>query len=117
MGRSLIGEDQVLDNEFISPEEHANPSEISHHFINSEDVPITYSGSSGKFLRIKSDESGIEFFEFSLSQYTNSYPKYYIEPDAYIVVNSYGQYLIEETGYIEIAGTLELNVGAMLIIK
>lgn len=117
MARSRISEDQVLDSEFISPAEHSDPNEIQHYFINNADVPTTYSGNSGRLLRIKSDEAGIEFFEFSLTQYTQSYPKYYIEPDVYIVVNSYGQYLIEETGYIEIAGALELDVGAMLIIK
>lgn len=117
MARSRISEDQVLDSEFISPAEHSDPNEIQHSFINNVDVPTTYSGNSGKLLRIKSDESGIEFFESILIQYSHEYPRYFIGSDVYILVNSFGQYLIEETGYIEIAGTLELGMGAMLIIK
>lgn len=117
MARSRISEDQVLDNEFISPEEHSDPDEVQHYFINNVDAPTTYSGNSGKLLRIRSDETGIEFFESSITQYSHEYPRYFIESDVYILVNTFGQYLIEELGYIEIAGTLELDTGAMLIIK
>jgi len=46
-----------------------------------------------------------------------SYPKYYIESDVNITVGSYGQYVVHETGYLEVAGSIELKEGAMIIIE
>ena len=74
MARSRISEDQVLDSEFISPGEHADPSEIQHYFINSVDVPATYSGSVGKLMVIRSDASGVDFVDYhAVSDSTDLY--------------------------------------------
>jgi hypothetical protein len=47
----------------------------------------------------------------------STYPKYYIGADVSIKVGSYGQYVIHETGYLEVAGSIELDEGAMIIIE
>lgn len=52
MGRSHLREDQVLDVDFVSEEEHT--------FISLSDV-TTYSGQGGKNLVVKYDESGIDY--------------------------------------------------------
>jgi len=59
MARSEIREDQVKDSEFLSPYEHDN--ETSHYFINNEDVPTTYSGHAGRYVRVTSSVDGLEF--------------------------------------------------------
>ena len=48
MPRSLIGEDQVRDADFVSPGEHSH--ELAHYFTSLVDVP-TYSGSGGGYFR------------------------------------------------------------------
>lgn len=57
MARSRIREEQVLDIDFLSEEEHAN---VSHKFANLDDVP-TLSGNEGKYLRVDPTASGIEY--------------------------------------------------------
>lgn len=47
----------------------------------------------------------------------SSYPVYYIEIDNNIQVQDWGQYVIHDVGYLEIAGTIELGEGGMMIIK
>jgi len=117
MARSLIRENQAEDSDFISNAEHNDPSEIAHTFLMGIDTPATYSGSRGKVLLVNDEETGIDFVDSAVVQSTHEYPRYYIEEDITINVNPFGQYLIEEIGYIEVAGTLELSNGGMLIIK
>lgn len=116
MARSVIREDQVLDSDFISHSEHLDPTEIPHTFLMGVDTPTSYSGSRNKVLVVNDDETAVIFVESS-NQSSQEYPRYFIESGLTVDVNSYGQYLIEEIGYIEIAGTLELSTGSMLIIK
>jgi hypothetical protein len=59
MARSRIREEQVLDIDFLSEEEHAN---TAHTFGALVDVP-TLSGNEGKYLRVDSTASGIEYVE------------------------------------------------------
>jgi hypothetical protein len=61
MARSLIGENQVVDKDFISDAEHADPNEIPHYFTMAVDTPNTYNGSEGKVLVVSTTVSGIEF--------------------------------------------------------
>jgi len=69
MARSKIAENQVLDIDFLSEEEALTLSGALQNQINNkpdtflelEDTQITYNGSVGKYLRVKSDESGLEF--------------------------------------------------------
>lgn len=82
-------------------------------FTNLSDTPTTYSGYARRALRVNADETGVEF----VGQTSTEYPRHYIEPDIYVGVNDFGQYVIEETVKIEVAGTLELGNGGMLIIK
>ena len=60
MARSRLHEDQVTDEDFVSEYEHA---QIGHMFVSLADVPTTYSGSSGKYLRVNTTESGIEYVD------------------------------------------------------
>lgn len=184
MARSFIFEDQVLDSDFVSEDEHTH--EVLHYFRDLADVP-TYSGTGGDLLLISSPnedgliyttasgafaasgarlidlidtptaydtgsvlistESGFEFttisgvsssasmlleLEDTPSVYEDgkalvsttsgtvwadidTYPRYYIEIDVYIIVNRFGQYNIHES-VLEVAGTLELNEGGMIIL-
>jgi len=86
---------------------------IPDTFLALFDTPTTYSGYARKALRVNADETGVEF----VGQTSTEYPRYYIEPDLYVTVNDFGQYNIEETVKIEVAGTLDLGNGSMLIIK
>jgi len=117
MARSRISEEQVIDAEFVSPEEHADPQIIPHYLTMCLDFPSTYSGTKGKLLVVGDDEVGLNFVSSIDLQTSNEYPRYYIEPNINISVNSYGQYILEEVGYIEVAGSLALNAGSMVIIK
>jgi hypothetical protein len=47
----------------------------------------------------------------------DSFPKYLIEVGVSITVGSYGQYVIHDIGYLEVAGYIELEEGAMIIIE
>lgn len=47
----------------------------------------------------------------------SGYPLYYVGLGIHIQVPNWGQYVIHETGYVEIAGTIELGEGSMLIIQ
>ena len=41
-----------------------------HPFTDLDDVPHSYTGSAGKTLFVKQDESGLEFLPFSSGSYT-----------------------------------------------
>ncbi len=71
------------------------------------DTPAAYD--DGKYLR--STAIGTEW-----ASSTAEFARYYIEPGVTVLVNDYGQYVIEH-GNFEVAGTLELGTGAMLIIN
>jgi len=114
MARSVIRSDQVLDEDFVSHGEHGNPLEVPHNFLMNIDTPTTYSGSAEKYVKVNTLENAIEFVSFTGN---STYPRYYIEDNLHINVSNYGQYVVHETGYLEVAGTLELGVGAMLIIS
>ena len=55
MARSKFGENQVKDEDFVL--------ETEHMFVSLDDVPPTYSGSGGKYLRVGTAESGIEYVD------------------------------------------------------
>ena len=114
MARSTLRSDQVLDEDFISHTEHSDPSEVSHSFLMNVDTPTTYSGHAGQYVKVSGDSSKLEF---STVTATSEFPRYYIEQDLTITVNDYGQYVIHDLNYIEVAGTLELGAGSMLIIS
>jgi len=80
-------------------------------FIELTDTPFTYSGSENKILQVKSDGSGIRFITM-----TTGYPKYFIPEDVYIFVGDYEQYVIHDRLYLEVAGSIELSVGAEIIL-
>ena len=83
---------------------------VSLSFLDLTDTSNEYE--ENKYLRFTA--SGVEA---AVVQTVAGFPKYYIEPDSNISVNAYGQYTINETGYIEVAGSLELDEGAMLIVQ
>jgi len=58
MARSRIHDDQVKDEDFVSEGEH---TQIDHMFVSLADTPTTFSGGGGKYLRVGTTESGIEF--------------------------------------------------------
>lgn len=47
----------------------------------------------------------------------DSFPKYFIPADYSISVGVWGQYVIHEEGYLEVAGSIDLDEGAMIIIQ
>jgi hypothetical protein len=67
MARSLIGENQVRDEEFLSEEEHR--TEVQHYLTGLADV-ATISGAEGKYLRATA--SGAEWVTISGSGYDDS---------------------------------------------
>lgn len=62
MARSTITEEQVKDDDFLSPIEH---EEYQHEFFDLSDTPNTYSGTAGKYVTVKEDETGLEFTPFT----------------------------------------------------
>ena len=73
MPRSEIRENQVKDDEFLSPYEHNN--EVNHYFINEVDTPTTFSGSAGKYVRVSSAADALIFsvYEESWIEVTSDY--------------------------------------------
>jgi len=62
MARSKITEEQVKDEDFMSEAEHeAEP----HEFFDLVDTPNTYSGTGGDYVKVKEDETGLEFTPFT----------------------------------------------------
>jgi len=61
MARSKLREEQVKDTDFLSEEEHAT---VAHTFDELIDVPA-FSGNEGKYLRVDSTASGIEYVTIS----------------------------------------------------
>ena len=59
MPRSEIRENQVRDDDFLSPYEHDH--EVDHYFINEVDTPTTYSGYAGRYVKVNSGENGLIF--------------------------------------------------------
>lgn len=57
MPRSLIREEQIVDEDVLSEEEHDLEP---HYFKNLVDV-TTYSGYAGKYVKVKTDNSGLEY--------------------------------------------------------
>jgi len=58
MARSRLREEQVKDEDFVTEYEH---TQINHMFVSLSDTPTTFSGSGGKYLRVGTTESGIEY--------------------------------------------------------
>jgi len=66
MARSEIREDQVKDDDFLSPWEHDH--EAHHYFIRELDTPTTYSGYAGKYVRVDTTASGLIFSDVVLEE-------------------------------------------------
>ena len=63
MARSLIRGGQVVDEDFVSHDEHGDPVEVPHTFLMNIDTPTTYSGHVGELVSVRSDASGVEFID------------------------------------------------------
>lgn len=79
-------------------------------FLSLIDTPTTYSGNEGKVLAVGASASNIEFIDAP-----GGYPRRFIESGLHINIHDWGQYVIHGTPF-EIAGTLELGAGSMLIL-
>jgi len=84
MARSRLREDQVLDVEFLSEDEH---SALDHYFADLADTPPTLSGYGGKLLRVKNDGTAIEY-----DNWTELYPRSYTPPSGTVNFNFSGGY-------------------------
>lgn len=78
---------------------------------------VPTSGTRG-FTNTVSGIDPVEDYHLATKRYVDSvgtYPRYYIEPDLHISVHDWGQYVVHYTP-LEVAGTLELGIGGMLIL-
>lgn len=65
MARSRLREDQIKDEDVLTEEEH---TQISHYFESLVDTPTTFSGHGNKYVRVKSNESELEFTSSSTAK-------------------------------------------------
>ena len=84
--------------------------ETIRDFLALTDTPTTYSGNEGKVLAVNSLASEVEFIDVP-----GGYPRRYIEHGLHINVHDWGQYVIHGTA-LEVAGTLEIGAGSMIIL-
>ena len=89
MVRSRLREDQVQDADFLSEEEHGD---LTHYFEDLGDTPTTFSGQTGKYARVKTDESGLEFGAVVVGSKTwvEKSSNYTASVDDNIIMNSAG---------------------------
>jgi len=89
MARSRLREEQVLDVDFLSEEEH---TALNHYFTALVDSPTTFSGQSGKYVRVKSNETELEFGTVSAGSKTwvEKTSNYTASVDDNLVLNSIG---------------------------
>lgn len=80
MARSRFRENQVLDSDFISEQEHT--------FLSLNDAPTTYSGYEGKCVTIKDDGTGLEFTSVS-GVGIDTFRELNDTPDTYSGMNGY----------------------------
>lgn len=84
--------------------------ETIRDFLALTDTPTTYSGNEGKVLSVSDSANSIEFIDAP-----GGYPRRFIESGLHINVHDWGQYVIHDVA-LEVAGTLEVGNGSMIIL-